>query len=567
MANQADMHWFKSRFQSRIEPAIAGTPFTVDLITAIACQETGEIWARLRTKSLTDDQILALCVGDTLDEDRGRRAFPRTKAALLAAPRGAEMFAIARQALVDMARHIPGYTGAVNNPDKFCHGYGIFQRDLQFFRDDPDYFLRKDYENFERALGHCLRELRRGLQVLGLSGATMLTTHQMAGLGIAYNTGRFTASKGLKQGHFSGGKYYGELIFDYLRLAQTVSVDGGAPLPQPSPGEAIVSPPAPVTATGPHLRVETRISTLRLRREPKLSRPPTANVIGELPDGHRVQAITGRAVNGFIEVETSLSGGLLRGFASKDFLVADASPAPIVVIQPTPSSQPPPVPAVTMPRPSGSVTRRRDLANAHSLNEPDQPGRQGTSAAELRTELGAIIAWLGVEKPSHRRYQPRSGFTFCNMYAHDYCHLAGVYLPRVWWTTPAIVAITQGRTVAPLYGNTIVEMRANDLFRWLRDFGPGFGWRQAGTLDELQQEVNQGAIGLIVARRKLENASGHILPVVPETEEHRARRGTDGAVIAPLQSQAGARNFAYGTSTVGWWRDEKFAESAFWIHA
>lgn len=33
--------WFKGQFQKKIEAAIAGTPFTTDLLTALACQETG----------------------------------------------------------------------------------------------------------------------------------------------------------------------------------------------------------------------------------------------------------------------------------------------------------------------------------------------------------------------------------------------------------------------------------------------------------------------------------------------------------------------------------------------
>ena len=70
----------------QIEPALAGTPLGVDLIVALACQETGEIWPVLRKKNLSEDTILALCVGDTLDADRGRRAFPQTKADLIAAP-------------------------------------------------------------------------------------------------------------------------------------------------------------------------------------------------------------------------------------------------------------------------------------------------------------------------------------------------------------------------------------------------------------------------------------------------------------------------------------------------
>jgi hypothetical protein len=86
-------------------------------------------------------------------------------------------------------------------------------------------------------------------------------------------------------------------------------------------------------------------------------------------------------------------------------------------------------------------------------------------------------------------------------------------------------------------------------------------------LSKLQTEVNQGAIGLIVARRKEDGRSGHIVVVVPETIGASARRDSSGAVIAPLQSQAGARNFRYGTGKPDWWLGEEFAEAAFWLHA
>ena len=110
-------------------------------------------------------------------------------------------------------------------------------------------------------------------------------------------------------------------------------------------------------------------------------------------------------------------------------------------------------------------------------------------------------------------------------------------------------------------------MRANDLFRWLRDFGPRFGWRQTGTLTKLQQEANQGAIGLIVARRKEDGRSGHIVVVVPETDdrarEAQCRRRGDRAAAEP----GGRENFRYGTGRQNWWKGEQFAESAFWLHA
>ena len=220
-----------------------------------------------------------------------------------------------------------------------------------------------------------------------------------------------------------------------------------------------------------------------------------------------------------------------------------------------------------MPRKPGTVTKRVGIATAHSLNEPDQPGRKGTTPDELRAELATIIEYLGVDKPAHKRYKPITNATFCNIYAHDYCHLAGVYLPRVWWTAGAIERLAQGHNVPILLGNTIEEQRANDLFRWLRDFGLRFGWRQTGSLTNLQLEVNQGAIGVIVARRKNDGLSGHIAVVVPETDKESAKRNAAGEVTAPLQSQAGRNNFKYGTGGTNWWKGEQFAESAFWLHS
>ena len=130
------------------------------------------------------------------------------------------------------------------------------------------------------------------------------------------------------------------------------------------------------------------------------------------------------------------------------------------------------VPAVTMPIRAGKVTRRTGLADARSLNEPGQPGRGGLTPGALATELDAIIEYLDVEAPRHKRYQPRDGLTFCNIYAHDYCHLAGAYLPRVWWS-----AAGRGRSRPGQDGRAgdrryaCAEMRSNDLFRWLRVFG------------------------------------------------------------------------------------------------
>lgn len=568
MPNADAIRWFKSQFHSQVGAAVKGTPFTLDMLIAIACQETGHIWNILR-KKVSIAEVLALCVGDTLDADKGRKAFPKTKSELLTKPNGQQMFDIARKALVDMAQFIPGFKGAASNPNKFCHGFGLFQYDLQFFLVDPDYFLQKRYIDFGASLAKAIEELKSKQKKIGLGNRTTLTDLEMVAVAIAYNTGGFTPSKGLKQGHFDGTRHYGEAVFDFLRLSQTVPVDGvvPAPLPAPVPGTAPVPPPTPLTATGALFRVDVE-TRLNVRREPVI--PPgngPSNMIATLPDGHVVRAVTGKQENGFLEVETSLNGALIRGFAFAKFLKSSPSAAELPVMTPSPTPPTTGVIAVFMPLKASTVTKRTAPAGAHSLDESDQPGRKGETAEARRAELAAIIDWLAVDKSSHKRYQPHGGLTFCNIYVHDYCHLAGCYLPRVWWSPAAIEALAQGKTVEPLLGKTIDEQRANDLFRWLRDFGLRFGWRQTGTLTKLQTEVNQGAIGLIVARRVIDGRSGHIVAVVPETADHQARRNTAGEVTAPLQSQAGATNFRYGTSKPGWWKDPRFAEFAFWLHA
>lgn len=239
MVSIDDIRWFKQQFRTQVEAALPGMPFDVDMIVAIACQETGYIWSVLRKKNLPLDRVLALCVGDTIDfqgPGKGRQAFPRNKTLLLAEPNGREMFDIARNGLEQMSAFIHGYERAVANPDKFCHGFGVFQRDLQFFKDDPGYFLERRYENFSDTLTQCLGELGRGLKKLGFQSRTSLTDLEFCAVAIAYNTGGYNPTKGLKQGFKDdSGKYYGEQIFDFLTLSRTV--DGAAVL---APGRYVV---------------------------------------------------------------------------------------------------------------------------------------------------------------------------------------------------------------------------------------------------------------------------------------------------------------------------------------
>jgi hypothetical protein len=235
MPNANDMRWFKQQFHKKINAGLEGTPFTLDFMTALACQETGEVWPILRKKDLSVDRILELCVGDTLDSSGGRNAFPRNKAELLSVPNGDRMFEIARAALVDMAQFITSYKGAASNANKFCHGFGIFQYDLQFFKnEDPDYFLERRYVDFDACLQKALGELQSAARKIHLDKPS-LTDQEMAFVAIAYNTGGFKPAKGLKQGFKpAGGKFYGEQVFDFINTAKTVPVED-ATAASPSP--------------------------------------------------------------------------------------------------------------------------------------------------------------------------------------------------------------------------------------------------------------------------------------------------------------------------------------------
>jgi hypothetical protein len=563
------LRWFKETFGGELQAAVAGTPFSIDLLVAIAAQETGTFWARNRNK-LTRDELLELCVGDTLDENKGRKAFPRTKEHLLERPRGDEMFAIGHEALVAMAKHDPGYAAAANNPRKFCHGYGVFQYDLQFFLVDSDYFLERRWRTFRGTLGKCLDELNAAAKRIGLDDGHKLSDNESVAVAIAYNSGRFIPSKGFKQGHKADdGRFYGENVNDYLRMSKTIDTPlAVAEVPAPPPGVAAVPPPTPVSPGGDIFSVDVNTAALNVRREPKIDRDrPNSNVIATLPAGHRVRRVSGSKTDKFLEIETSLNGALIRGFSSTKFLVREAGAAPVVVDTPAPTPPTSGVVAVFAPPKPGQVIRRTAAANALSLNEPNQPGRSGTTPEELREELWAIVDYLAVDKASHVRYQPTDK-TFCNIYAHDFCMLAGVYLPRCWWTDDAIERLTRGENVTPRVEATISEQRANDIFGWLKSFGLRFGWRQTGTLTKLQNEANLGAVGLVIAKNKSDGAPGHIAMVVPERDALKARRDTTtGEVTVPLQSQAGRTNFRFGTSSGTWWQAEKFADSAFWVHA
>src|ERR1043165_413649 len=216
--------WFKKSFGSRIQPELAATPFTVDLLAAIAIQETFEVWGRIYKQFENPVDVLPLCVGDVISAPT-RTAFPKSKAELLAVSNGAQMFDIAHEALVEMAKHAPEYKKYADNPDRFCHAFGIFQYDIQFFKNDPDFFLQKQWGDLDACLTRCIAELKRVLTKTFGPAKTALNDIELVYVAIGYNTGHVKITDGLKQGFKDDtGKFYGEYVNEYLQAAHHAAV-------------------------------------------------------------------------------------------------------------------------------------------------------------------------------------------------------------------------------------------------------------------------------------------------------------------------------------------------------
>jgi hypothetical protein len=219
------MEWFKQQFGAPIGQGLQNLPFTLDLLTAIAVQETFEVWGRLfnATPPKPVAEILFDCVGDTLDAADGRGTWPADKTALQAWPQGDEMFQIAHQALIDLAQVNPVYAPYAKNPNKFCHAYGIFQYDIQFFKTDPAYFLNKNWGDFALCLAKCIDELTRVWKRYYPAAAT-LSDQQLVFVAIAYNCGSVNTQGDFNQGYQdSDGVFYGQYINAFLDFAKSTS--------------------------------------------------------------------------------------------------------------------------------------------------------------------------------------------------------------------------------------------------------------------------------------------------------------------------------------------------------
>ncbi|MEP6963753.1 MAG: hypothetical protein ABI995_16870, partial [Acidobacteriota bacterium] len=112
--------------------------------------------------------------------------------------------------------------------------------------------------------------------------------------------------------------------------------------------------------------------------------------------------------------------------------------------------------------------------------------------------------------------------------------LSGWRLPASRVVDPAALhSFAQGVGVPVKYGTTVVELSANSLYIWLRDFGPAFGWTQAASLDDLQSAANATRVAVICGIPKIVTKPGHITAVVPEGAPPLTAQRSGGAIQLP----------------------------------
>lgn len=193
------------------------------------------------------------------------------------------------------------------------------------------------------------------------------------------------------------------------------------------------------------------------------------------------------------------------------------------------------------------------------------PYRDLTNPETKKESLHQLIDKLNVEKSI--RYQRTVEDTYCNVYSYDYCYFSKVYLPTVWWTDESLEKILSGQEIEAVFEQTVDRIYSSAIHDWFLQWGTSFGWKRMSSVDEIQNEVNKnGGIGIICAKRKEKGLSGHIVPVVPETDLHKAYRESN-VVVYPLQSQAGKLNYNYFSEVrKDWWNDALYSSYVLYYH-
>lgn len=146
-------NWLDTHFGEKCEAIVTNTPFTKELIYAIACKETA-IYFYDWTKDHAPEEVLGRCVFDaTGDVSGARNAFPKNTSEFV--EKYSQKIADDLIGEANKTRAMRGF-----GPKQWVYaGYGIFQYDLQNIQTDETFFTQKLWYNMDDCLARIMKEL------------------------------------------------------------------------------------------------------------------------------------------------------------------------------------------------------------------------------------------------------------------------------------------------------------------------------------------------------------------------------------------------------------------------
>jgi hypothetical protein len=146
----------KSNFGPQMATAVIDTPFSVDLLCGIGCQETAYVWIGFIGK-LSAQTVIERCVFDASGDAHGttRHAFPTNTAAFRA--KFGDDFTNTLIAEANATRKLRG----MSDTSWVYKGYGLFQYDLQYVLSDEAFFRDKQWYDFDTCLAKAVGELTK----------------------------------------------------------------------------------------------------------------------------------------------------------------------------------------------------------------------------------------------------------------------------------------------------------------------------------------------------------------------------------------------------------------------
>lgn len=149
--------WLKTNFLKELNEGVANTPFSIDVICAIACQETAVYWLQW-LKEYTPSEILIGCVFDTNGDypEGTRKAFPKNQMEFR--NKYGDEFTNMLIDAYNVSRKMRGFKSEKAWLGK---GYGIFQMDLQNVSYDEVFFREKLWGDMTSCIERSLVELNK----------------------------------------------------------------------------------------------------------------------------------------------------------------------------------------------------------------------------------------------------------------------------------------------------------------------------------------------------------------------------------------------------------------------